>query len=932
MKAFCVAAFALSSALLVHGQSPVQVVSATKVADDTVRVVFSVPVTPAGLNAVLSDDFSGAAVDTTKWRVNDTPFEPGGGPTAESSVELVDGEAVIDIETETAPWGGISLATVDSYSASADSPLVFEIDRVAHEEDGSATRTGIWITDATRSRYVFFSENEGGGGWQYNRLIGVEGDNPQGQGAIAALVNGEEFNDLGSHRIKAVLNGTTVRLYLDDLFATEIPFPLASGIVFEFGAYAADAGDLVTGHFDNARVATMNAPTLSNFTIDNGASVSAVATTSDSRLLELTTSTLAEGTSYTLTVNGVQSDDGITSENATTPITSPADSLYATTVLADEPLVYYPMDSINGSEVPNLGSSETAGTFVSSTDSILTRGPGLPEFPGFHAGNTAALFDGIGTYTDDEDLVQLPGIGNFIDVGAPLLLDLPAFTIEAWIRPANLDEIRLGIAGTWGTEFGFSNPGEIHIFTGGGGIIYSPYPFSYHEWHHVVVAGDGTNLTIYADGEVLARIEEETDNYGGEDRTVYVGGGGIFDDIELDGFGNWFPGGIDELAIYDKALTEERVKAHFEAAFARELRPTISITSPTENATVAPGASVPVTVQVSAAEGRTISRVEYFDRFVKVGESTTAPFSFTIPSISEGRHSLRAEAYDDLGVSTESAAVRFIVGTPKPLIVMVVASAENPTEAEEEVRLRLASQNYDVQYVQSNQLTEADVADAALVVVPVVRADSVGETLRELAVPILTWDQELEPTFLFTEDEVDVFWGDTGPELYISIVDATHSLAAGLPAEVLLVNEFPQEFAWGVPGPEATIIATLESDPERAVIYAYDKGVDLIDGTAAPERRVFFMLTDDTFLALNEDGLRLFDAAVAWTVRTVEASPVLNLPTIQGGNINLSWTGTGTLQSSTNLVNGPWEDIQTTGNQHSLSLDQAPYRFFRVAR
>src|SRR5690606_38741439 len=121
---------------------------------------------------------------------------------------------------------------------------------------------------------------------------------------------------------------------------------------------------------------------------------------------------------------------------------------------------------------------------------------------------------------------------------------------------------------------------------------------------------------------------------------------------------------------------------------------------------------------------------------------------------------------------------------------------ENLTESDEAVHDHLVGMDFDVQLVAASALSEADVAEASLVVVPVVRVDAVAELLRDLAVPILTWDQDLEPTFGFVEDEVDVFWGDTPPDLYIYIVNADHPLAAGFIEDLLLVNEYAQEFAW----------------------------------------------------------------------------------------------------------------------------------------
>ncbi|MFZ5364282.1 MAG: penicillin-binding protein [Patescibacteria group bacterium] len=90
-----------------------------------------------------------------------------------------------------------------------------------------------------------------------------------------------------------------------------------------------------------------------------------------------------------------------------------------------------------------------------------------------------------------------------------------------------------------------------------------------------------------------------------------------------------------------------------------EHKPSVSITSPTANATInsrEPSASV----TVSAPRG-IISRVEYFIDDQRVGMSNVAPYTATllIPnSISNGYHTLRATAYDDID-NFNSAEITF---------------------------------------------------------------------------------------------------------------------------------------------------------------------------------------------------------------------------------------------------------------------------------
>ena len=114
-------------------------------------------------------------------------------------------------------WGGASLASELTFSAGTTTPVTFEVDRVAHSGSGSATRTGMFVTDQTRSRYVFFSDDVGESGWTYNRKINQAGDNPTGGGININAFDGPAFDDLGNHRMKAVADGQTVKLYLDNL-------------------------------------------------------------------------------------------------------------------------------------------------------------------------------------------------------------------------------------------------------------------------------------------------------------------------------------------------------------------------------------------------------------------------------------------------------------------------------------------------------------------------------------------------------------------------------------------------------------------------------------------------------------------------------------------------------------------------------------------
>ena len=86
--------------------------------------------------------------------------------------------------------------------------------------------------------------------------------------------------------------------------------------------------------------------------------------------------------------------------------------------------------------------------------------------------------------------------------------------------------------------------------------------------------------------------------------------------------------------------------------------PTVSITSPANGAVFNRLSNVTINASAADSDG-TVTKVEFFrsDGATKLGEDTTAPYSFTWQRPPTGTHRLRAKATDDAGAVTTSAAV-----------------------------------------------------------------------------------------------------------------------------------------------------------------------------------------------------------------------------------------------------------------------------------
>jgi len=227
-----------------------------------------VEITVSGpLVAQVSDDFSGATLDPAKWQIDSTPLVATGTMTPESAVSIVDGTVLMNVTVTASNWPGFTLWATTSYTASATSPVVFDIDRTKMEYvlvGGTSAKqlTGIWVKDAT-TNFLFFSDfgswDTTPGGWQFHRVIGAAGDvplaDPNAAGTYLSEFNAPQFTDQKNHHMRMVVNGTAVRLFLDGVRGVDVPFPFSQGLTFGFGTYVNfgnDMQNIVRGFWDNA--------------------------------------------------------------------------------------------------------------------------------------------------------------------------------------------------------------------------------------------------------------------------------------------------------------------------------------------------------------------------------------------------------------------------------------------------------------------------------------------------------------------------------------------------------------------------------------------------------------------------------------------------------------------------------------------------------
>ncbi|MBI4010537.1 MAG: LamG domain-containing protein [Candidatus Aenigmarchaeota archaeon] len=196
----------------------------------------------------------------------------------------------------------------------------------------------------------------------------------------------------------------------------------------------------------------------------------------------------------------------------------------------------------------NEGSGTTADD-NSDNNNIGTLSPSCPNCPSWATGkfSTALQFDGVDDY---------------VDVGTDVSLSpADAITLEAWVKRSATGIVSAAIFEKhYNTEYILafkSATGEkLEFYSGSGGVsvLSSTSVTDTTSWHHVVATYDSTALgkpvKIYLDGK-LDNSGSGTSQLGITTTNLSIGGQA----------GDRFAGALDEVRIYNRALSPEEISS-----------------------------------------------------------------------------------------------------------------------------------------------------------------------------------------------------------------------------------------------------------------------------------------------------------------------------------------------------------------------------------
>lgn len=215
---------------------------------------------------------------------------------------------------------------------------------------------------------------------------------------------------------------------------------------------------------------------------------------------------------------------------------------YNTTILADSPLTYFQLNETSGTTFANSGS-------LGGTSSAIGSGVTKGQINGIDGSNAIALDGGANAY------FSFTQNANFMTDNQ--------YSVEAWVKTTSGGSTKVIASynpGSRGFSLGVnsSNRATFSIMNNNGSFSVtasgSTALLNDGNWHHLVGTVNSSTITIYVDGVATANASATAGTYG-ISNTLYGGASGS----------GAFNGQIDELAIYDGALTSTQVTTHYNA-------------------------------------------------------------------------------------------------------------------------------------------------------------------------------------------------------------------------------------------------------------------------------------------------------------------------------------------------------------------------------
>jgi hypothetical protein len=319
--------------------------------------------------------------------------------------------------------------------------------------------------------------------------------------------------------------------------------------------------------------------------------------------------------------------------------------------------------------------------------------------------------------------------------------------------------------------------------------------------------------------------------------------------------------------------------------------PAVTLTSPANGANYGLPATITLTADASDTDG-TIARVEFFNGGTKLGEATSAPYTYTWSNVPAGSYALTAVATDNSGLDAVSAVATVTVTNAAPTVTLTAPGNAATFDAPAAITLA------------------ADAADTDGTVAKVEFFNGATKLGEATSAPYqFNWANVVTGTYALTAKVTD----DQGATTTSAVVNVT----------VTNVDNAAPTVALTAPGSSVTIaaggsytLAATAADTDGSIVKVefYNGATKLGEDTSAPYTYAWTGITAGTYtvtaIATDNDG----------GTTTSAPATVVSDPSLWSYTQNFDGLGTGT---SLTALSG-WSFYGALGGANTTWTDSIP--------
>ncbi|MBI5234371.1 MAG: hypothetical protein HY880_08450, partial [Deltaproteobacteria bacterium] len=325
-------------------------------------------------------------------------------------------------------------------------------------------------------------------------------------------------------------------------------------------------------------------------------------------------------------------------------------------------------------------------------------------------GNNAAAVPAVGGAAFSEDSKAgshsggFDGANDYARVPNSPTLDLKLFTLEAWIKPFDVNKMsQVVLSKNYQYHLAFDETtGKIRAqFRNAAGEIISvsgSQPLVNNQWYHIAASFDGASLKLYINGEPAGEkpfsgtlASQNYDLLIGQQANDCAPAPGCV------GGDYYFKGLVDEVSIFNRPLAETEIRARYQSSIVST--PTVEpVTSPTASSAI------------------TLTGTKPADTWISINNVQAAPSdsltswhgTFTLQS---GENTLNIAAVNPDGHKSEAVTLTLILDNTPPVVAGVIPADNALLNSVASIDIMLSDDRSGVDYTGS--LNDAVVKDSA---------------------------------------------------------------------------------------------------------------------------------------------------------------------------------------------------------------------------